>query len=75
METATQETEQGSVCGPIRLEIEDFKPILSEIVFVSMEPDQGEYEPLIGYIPLEQAGILVDMLGHRLKAARYLDLK
>jgi len=24
---------------------------------------------------LEQSGILVDMLGHRLKAAKYLDLK
>jgi predicted aspartyl protease len=75
LETATQKTEQGSVCGPVRLQIEGFKPIFTEIVFIKMEPDQGEYEPLIGYIPLEQSQAAVDMLGHRLIYVKRLDLK
>jgi len=75
LETATQKTEQGSVCGPVRLQIEGFKPIFTEIVFIKMEPDQGEYEPLIGYIPLEQSQAAVDMLGHRLVYVKRLDLK
>ena len=75
LETATQKTEQGSVCGPVRLQIEGFKPIFTEIVFIKMEPDQGEYEPLVGYIPLEQSQAAVDMLGHRLVYVKHLDLK
>jgi len=75
LETATQKTEQGSVCGPVRLQIEGFKPIFTEIVFIKMEPDQGEYEPLVGYIPLEQSQAAVDMLGHRLVYVKRLDLK
>ena len=75
LETATQKTEQGSVCGPVRVQIEGFKPIFTEIVFIKMEPDQGEYEPLIGYIPLEQSQAAVDMLGHRLVYVKRLDLK
>jgi len=31
-----------------------------------MEPEEGAYKPLIGYIPLEQARVVVDMVGHRL---------
>ena len=75
LETATQKTEPGSVCGPVRLQIEGFKPIFTEVVFIKMEPEQGEYEPLIGYIPLEQSQAAVDMLGHRLIYVKRLDLK
>ena len=32
-------------------------------------------EPLIGYIPLEQAQAAVDMLGHRLIKVSHVDLK
>lgn len=75
LETAAQKTEPGSVCGPVRLQIEGFKPIFTEVVFIKMEPEHGEYEPLIGYIPLEQSQAAVDMLGHRLIFVRRLDLK
>ncbi len=75
LETATQKTEHGSVCGPVRLQIEGFEPIFTEIIFIDMEPVQGEYEPLIGYIPLEQSQAAVDMLGHRLVYVKRLDLK
>ena len=40
-----------------------------------MKPDNGEFEPLVGYLVLEQSQIAVDMLGHRLIPVRYLDLK
>ena len=40
-----------------------------------MNPSEGEYEPLIGYIILEQSQIAVDMLGHRLLHAKKVDLK
>ena len=35
--------------------------------FLNMTPDkEGLYEPLLGYVILEQAQAAVDMLGHRL---------
>ena len=75
METATQSFEHGSVCGPVKLQIDGFKPIFTEIIFIKMEPENGKYEPLIGYIPLEQSQAAVDMLGHRLIYVKRLDLK
>jgi len=75
LETAIQKTETGSVCGPVRMQIEGFKPIFTEIIFIKMEPENGEYEPLLGYIPLEQSQAAVDMLGRRLVYVKRLDLK
>jgi len=75
LEIATQATAEGSVCGPVRLQIEGFPPIFTEVVFIEMEPENGELEPLIGYIPLEQSQAAVDMLGHRLIHVKRLDLK
>ena len=75
VETAAQETVRGEVCGPARIEIEGFRPIYSEVLFIEMHPDAGVYEPLIGYLPLEQSQAAVDMLGHRLVHWRRVDLK
>ncbi len=75
METATQETINGEVCGPVRIQIEGFPTIFSEVSFVEMKPDDGEYEPLIGYIVLEQSQAGVDILGHRLVRIKHMDLK
>lgn len=75
LETAEQKTLRGTVCGPVRLQIEGFPPVFTEVVFVDMEPENGEYEPLIGYIVLEQSQAAVDMLGHRLVPVKRLDLK
>jgi hypothetical protein len=74
-ESATQQKAQGQVCGPVRLQIEAFPSVFTEVLFVDMEPEKGNYEPLIGYIPLEQSQAAVDMLGHRLVYVRHLDLK
>ena len=75
LETATQEILSGEVCGPVRIQIEGFRPIYNEVSFVDMMPEEGEYEPLIGYLVLEQSQIAVDMLGHRLMRAKHMDLK
>jgi predicted aspartyl protease len=75
VETATQEIVQAEVCGPVRIQIEGFRPIFNEVAFVEMKPADGEYEPLIGYIVLEQSQAAVDMLGHRLVPIKHMDLK
>jgi hypothetical protein len=75
LQTATQETAKGSIYGPVRIQIEGFRPIYNEVCFVDMKPDEGVYEPLIGYIVLEQSQAAVDMLGHRLIHVKRMDLK
>ncbi len=75
METATQEILTGEVCGPVRIQIEGFPTISGEVAFVDMNPQNGEFEPLIGYIVLEQSQAGVDMLGHRLIRLKHMDLK
>jgi len=75
VETATQEVVRAEVCGPVRIQIEGFRPIFNEVAFVEMKPADGEYEPLIGYIVLEQSQAAVDMLGHRLVPIKHMDLK
>jgi hypothetical protein len=75
METATQDTVKATICAPVRLQIEQFPHIVTEVAFVDMTPQNGEYEPLLGYIPLEQSQAAVDMLGHRLVYVKRLDLK
>jgi predicted aspartyl protease len=75
METATQQTVKGEVCGPVRIQIEGFRPIHTEVSFVDMRPLNGEYEPLIGYLVLEQSQAAVDILGHRLVKVKHMDLK
>ena len=76
VEMADQSLKKGYVCGPLRARIGEFRPLMAEVLFLDMQPnDEGEYEPLIGYIALEQAGAAVDMLGHRLVHVKRVDLK
>lgn len=75
VETATQEAATGEVCGPVRIQLEGFQPIFSEVLFVEMKPADGIYDPLIGYIVLEQSQAGVEMLGHRLVHIKHMDLK
>jgi predicted aspartyl protease len=75
VETATQETVEAEVCGPVRIQIEGFRQIFNEVAFIEMKPANGEYEPLIGYIVLEQSQAVVDMIGHRLVPIKHMDLK
>ncbi|MDQ3753358.1 MAG: hypothetical protein M3371_01330 [Acidobacteriota bacterium] len=75
LETASQEIVKGEIYGPVKSQIEGFRPIFNEVLFIDMEPADGFYEPLIGYIVLEQSQAGVDMLGHRLVAIKHMDLK
>jgi len=75
LETATQEILTGEVCGPVRIQIQGFPAIYNEVSFVEMKPEDGEYEPLIGYLVLEQSQAEVDMLSHRLIPIKYMDFK
>jgi hypothetical protein len=60
LETADQRVVTGEVYGPVKVQIGGFRPV---------------YEPLVGYIVLEQSQVAVDEVGHRLVPVRYLDLK
>ena len=75
LEMATQTTIEGTICGPVRIQLEGFRPIFNEVLFVDMEPEDGIFEPLVGYIVLEQCQAAVDMLGHRLIHVKRMDLK
>jgi len=75
METTDQKTVQAVVCGPVQIQMEGFRPIFTEVLFIDMEPDDGQHEPLLGYIVLEQSQAAVDTLGQRLVHVKRLDLK
>lgn len=76
LQTATNQKVTGELCGPVRITIAGFRPIRTDVLFIDMEPDEDNfYEPLLGYIPLEQTNVAVDMLGHRLVPVKYIDLK
>lgn len=74
-ETADQRIVSGEVRGPVKVQIEGFDAVFNEVVFIDMQPQNGGYEPLIGYILLEQSRAAVDLVTHRLVTARRLDLK
>jgi hypothetical protein len=75
LETATQGRVKGEAFGPVRIQIEGFRPIHTEVVFVEVKSGVGEFEPLLGDIVLAQSQAGVDVLGHRLVPIRYMDLK
>jgi predicted aspartyl protease len=72
---ATEEMVEGEVCGPVYIQIPGFNRIASEVLFLQMKPVNGDYEPLVGYITLEQSQAAVDMVGHRLTHIRHVDVK
>ncbi len=74
-ETTSQQLVRGSVCGPVEIRVEGFEPVYGEVLFFDMEPADGIYEPLLGYIVLEQCQAAVDMLGLRLVHVKKTDLK
>ena len=76
LQLANREVLRGEACWPVEVRIEGFRPISNEVIFVDMGTgDDDEYEPLLGYVILEQAQAAVDMLGHRLVPVRYIDMK
>jgi len=74
-ETVTQDLVKAQVYGPVEIRVEGFAPVYGEVLFLDMRPADGIYEPLLGYIILEQCQAAVDMLGVRLVHVKKTDLK
>lgn len=66
---------KGEVYGPVRIQIEGFRPILTEVVFLEVKPAVGEFKPLVGHIVLAQSQAGVDVTGNRLVPIKHMDLK
>jgi len=76
LQLANQEVVRGEACWPVEIKIDGFRPVANEVIFVDMGLNgDNSYEPLLGYVILEQAQVAVDMLGHRLVPVRYIDMK
>jgi predicted aspartyl protease len=75
LETADSRVVEGEICGPVRIRIAGFDAVAGEVIFMPVSPGGGPCEPLLGYITLEQSGLVVDLLGHRLVRVPALDLK
>ncbi len=72
--TATGQTVKTEVCGPVRIQIEGFEPVASEVIFLDMNGTDGRTQPLLGYIVLEQSQAGVDVVGQRLIRVPTVDL-
>lgn len=67
LELASGDVIEGEICGPVKIKIGDFRQMVGEVLFIDTEADpDGNYEPLIGYLPLEAIPARIDMLNHRL---------
>lgn len=76
LELANGQVIKGETCSPFKIQAETFRPVFNEVIFMEMEKGRnGEYEPLLGYVPLEQIPVAVDMLGHRLIPLKTIDAK
>jgi predicted aspartyl protease len=75
LEAADQRVVEADGCGPVEITIDGFDTIFNEATFLEMSLRNGEYEPLLGYVILEQSRAAVDMAGHRLVHVQYMDLK
>ena len=71
-----QEVISGEACAPVEIEIEGFRPVWNEVFFLDAESGgEEDFEPLLGYVILEQAQAAVDVVGHRLAPVPYIDMK
>lgn len=66
-ETATGASVAVEICGPVAIEVGDFDPIYSEVMFLDMTPNEtGDYEPLLGHLPLQSIPVTIDLKRDRL---------
>src|SRR5947208_3472902 len=73
IETADQRIVVAEVRGPVRIQLEGFRRVTGEVIFVEMEPGPNGYQPLLGYFVLEQSNVVVDRVSRRLVSRkRYL---
>lgn len=72
---ADQSVTPGYLCGPVTITVPGFATTVAQVLFMEMDQRDGRYEPLLGYLTLEQLRIAVDMVGHRLVKIPHVDLK
>jgi hypothetical protein len=76
LEMADQSVATAEIRGPVRVQLEGFRRVSSEVIFVDMAPRaDGSYEPLVGYTVLELENVVIDMRRHCLVAKKYYKLK
>lgn len=75
LQLANQDVVRGEVCWPAAIKIDGFRTISNEVVFLDCLHDEDDFEPLLGYVILEQAQAAVDMLKACLVPVRYIDMK
>ena len=62
--------------GPVRVQLDDFRRLSTEVVFVDMEPGaDGTYRPVVGATVLALANVEVDTPRGCLVAKPYYKLK
>jgi hypothetical protein len=54
----------------VTIQLEGFRAVSGETFFTDMQPQEGEYQPLVGYVVLEQSLAVVDMVEHKLVQSR-----
>ena len=70
---ANKEVISGEACAPV--EIEGFRPVWNEVVFLDADSEgEEDFEPLLGYVILEQAQAALDVVGHRLAPVLCIDM-
>jgi len=76
LEMADQSIATAEIRGPVSVQLEGFRRVNSEVIFVDMVPRaDGSYQPLVGYTVLELANVVIDMRRHCLVAKKYYMLK
>jgi len=75
LETADQRVVEANIWGPVWIQIDGFRRINDEVIFVEMEPGPKGYQPLVGFTVLEKSNVVVDMTSHRLVARRHYLMK
>jgi hypothetical protein len=63
------------VSGPVRIQIDGFRPIFSEVSFVEAKADYEEQTPQIGHLVLAQSQARIDVPRNRLIPTKHMDLK
>jgi predicted aspartyl protease len=75
LETADQRVVEADIYGPVWIQIDGFRRVIDEVIFVEMEPGPQGYQPLVGCTVLEKSNVFVDAVTHRLVARKYYNLK
>lgn len=75
LELADQRVVRGKLCSPVRLEVPGLGVGYGMVLLTEMAGPDGRYEPLLGYLALEELRVAVDLVQHRLVKLPYVDLK